>query len=63
MIVTSLVYSLTTSVQVQIGNCVGASKHQVFFNFLISAVISCSNAAGMTIYASYKMWSSVDFQT
>ncbi|XP_066346320.1 protein S-acyltransferase 11-like isoform X2 [Miscanthus floridulus] len=44
-----------------IGNCVGASNHQVFVIFLISVVISCSYAAGMTIYASYQIWPSVDF--
>lgn len=39
----------------------GASNHQVFVIFLISVVISCSYAAGMTIYASYQIWPSVDF--
>jgi hypothetical protein len=33
----------------------------VFVIFLISVVISCSYAAGMTIYASYQIWPSVDF--
>ena len=33
----------------------------MFVIFLISVVISCSYAAGMTIYASYQIWPSVDF--
>nr|ACG34055.1 DHHC zinc finger domain containing protein [Zea mays] len=44
-----------------IGNCVGASNHQVFVVFLISVVISCSYVAGMTIYASYQIWPSIEF--
>jgi hypothetical protein len=62
IIVSRLVYSSRPlSVQVQIGNCVGASNHQVFVVFLISVVISCSYVAGMTIYASYQIWPSIEF--
>lgn len=39
----------------------GASNHQVFVVFLISVVISCSYVAGMTIYASYQIWPSIEF--
>ncbi|BAS91603.1 Os04g0674450, partial [Oryza sativa Japonica Group] len=45
-----------------IGNCVGASNHRAFVFFLISVVISCSYAAGMTIYSSYHIWPPLDFE-
>lgn len=45
-----------------IGNCVGASNHRAFVIFLISVVMSCSYAAIMTIYASYHVWPTLDFQ-
>ncbi|ONM12193.1 DHHC zinc finger domain containing protein [Zea mays] len=56
-----LASSKSAGAPTNIGNCVGASNHQVFVIFLISVVISCSYAAGMTIYASYQIWPSVDF--
>lgn len=49
-------------VHLQIGNCVGASNHRAFVFFLISVVISCSYAAGMTIYSSYRIWPPLDFE-
>ncbi|XP_048559846.1 protein S-acyltransferase 11 [Triticum urartu] len=44
-----------------IGNCVGASNHQAFVVFLMSVVTSCSYAAIMTIYASYRIWPPLEF--
>lgn len=40
----------------------GASNHRAFVFFLISVVISCSYAAGMTIYSSYRIWPPLDFE-
>lgn len=40
----------------QIGNCVGAANHRYFIAFLISAVISTTYVAIMSVHAGFHIW-------